>query len=266
MTITPSEISNKDFKRGFRGYDMDEVDTFLDAIREDYEKIYKLNSTFKEQVIVLKEKVEHYTNMESTLQNTLVLAQTAAQQAKENSEKQAKIMIKEAEREADILIKEAEKRVSEINKEYEFTKQQFKAFKSRFRGMVESQLETIESIEIENRMSSVNTNKSDDKVDIKKALGISEEKAEEKKPHNVSVEKHETKKPINKKAEPFNNKQFVSDNTMEIAIPKSLEEKKLEAKINEERNKGNNENKKESKRDPKEKFKNNNKKPQKAEI
>lgn len=149
MTITPNEISNKDFKKGFRGYDMDEVDTFLDAIREDYEKIYKSNSTLKEQVIVLKEKVEQYSTMESTLQNTLILAQTAAQQAKENSAKEASILIKEAERQADSIIKEAEKRIAEINKEYEFTKQQFNGFKSRFKGMVESQLDTIEKIEIE---------------------------------------------------------------------------------------------------------------------
>lgn len=149
MTITPNEISNKDFKKSFRGYDMDEVDTFLDSIREDYEKIYKSNSTLKEQSIVLKEKVEQYSNMESTLQNTLVLAQTAAQQAKENSEKEAKILIKDAERQAESIIKDAEKRIAEINKEYEFTKQQFNAFKSRFKGMVESQLETIEKIEIE---------------------------------------------------------------------------------------------------------------------
>ena len=149
MTITPNEISNKDFKKNFRGYDMDEVDTFLDSIREDYEKIYKINSTLKEQVIVLKEKVDHYTNMENTLQNTLVLAQSAAQQAKENSEKEANILIKDAERQAEALIKEGEKRLGEINKEYEFMKQQFNAFKSRFKGMVESQLETIEKIEIE---------------------------------------------------------------------------------------------------------------------
>ncbi len=149
MTITPNEISNKDFKKIFRGYDMDEVDTFLDSIREDYEKIYKINSTLKEQVIVLKEKVDHYTNMENTLQNTLVLAQSAAQQAKENSEKEASILIKDAERQADAIIKEGEKRLGEINKEYEFMKQQFNAFKSRFKGMVESQLETIEKIEIE---------------------------------------------------------------------------------------------------------------------
>ncbi|MEF9933699.1 MAG: DivIVA domain-containing protein [Clostridium sp.] len=153
MAITPNEISNKDFKKGFRGYDMDEVDTFLDALREDYEKIYKANANYKEQIIVLKEKVEHYSNMENTLQNTLVLAQSAAQQAKDNSEKEADIILREAKREAQEIIKKAEATVSEINKEYEFIKQQFNSFKSRFKGMVEAQLEIVEKIEIETSLN-----------------------------------------------------------------------------------------------------------------
>ncbi|KMT21434.1 DivIVA domain-containing protein [Clostridium cylindrosporum] len=169
MTITPNEISNKDFKKNFRGYDMDEVDTFLDAIREDYEKIYKNNSALKEQVLVLKEKVDHYTNMENTLQNTLILAQTAAQQAKENSQKEASIVMKDAERQAEIIIKEAEKRISEINKEYEFIKQQFNAFKSRFKGMVESQLETIEKIEIETGIAIVSSTTLEESANVNKS-------------------------------------------------------------------------------------------------
>lgn len=148
MTITPNEISNKEFKKAFRGYDMDEVDIFLDALKEDYEKVWKLNSTLKEQVIVLKEKVEQYTAMESTLQNTLVLAQSAAQQAKENSEREANILTKEAEREASIILRNSEKKVEDINKEFDAIRNQFYQFKSRFKAMVAAQLETIEKIEI----------------------------------------------------------------------------------------------------------------------
>lgn len=149
LTITPNEISNKDFKRNFRGYDMDEVDIFLDALKDDYEKVLKLNSSLKEQIIVLKEKVEQYSNMENTLQNTLVLAQSAAQQAKENSEKEAGIVIKEAEREAQTLVSNAEKKVDDINKEYETIKNHFYQFKSRFKALISAQLETVEKLDIE---------------------------------------------------------------------------------------------------------------------
>lgn len=181
---------------------MDEVDTFLDALREDYEKIFRSNSNFKEQVIILKEKLDHYTNMESTLQNTLVLAQTAAQQAKENSEKEASIMVREAEREADSIIKEADKRISEINKEYEFMKQQFNAFKSRFKGMVESQLETIERIQIETgivdsigvtreEMAFLENPKVLEQVAV--TTTIEKPKANDQKPENKKEDRNETR-------------------------------------------------------------------------
>ncbi|WDU84100.1 DivIVA domain-containing protein [Caloramator sp. Dgby_cultured_2] len=90
MTITPNDIANKEFKKVFRGYDADEVDEFLDQIVEEYEKIYKENLNLKEKISTLNEKIEHYANIESTLQNTLVLAQSAAEQAKENSKKKLK--------------------------------------------------------------------------------------------------------------------------------------------------------------------------------
>lgn len=49
MTITPNEIINKEFKKVFRGYDIDEVDEFLEELSEDYEKVYKENLNLKEK-------------------------------------------------------------------------------------------------------------------------------------------------------------------------------------------------------------------------
>ncbi|CCJ33388.1 MULTISPECIES: DivIVA domain-containing protein [Caloramator] len=158
MTITPNDIANKEFKKVFRGYDADEVDEFLDQIVEEYEKIYKENLNLKEKISTLNEKIEHYANIESTLQNTLVLAQSAAEQAKENSKKEAEMilnnakekseeLIKDAQNRANQIISEAQQRVLEINKEYEMLRQEFNMFRSRFKGLLQAQLETIEKFE-----------------------------------------------------------------------------------------------------------------------
>lgn len=144
MTITPNEIINKEFKKVFRGYDIDEVDEFLEELSEDYEKIYKENLNLKEKIEALNEKISHYANLESTLQNTLLLAQSAADQAKENSKKEAEIIIKNAQETANDLIKKAEQRVLEINKEYEILKNEYNMFKGRFRALLESELENID--------------------------------------------------------------------------------------------------------------------------
>lgn len=158
MSITPNDIANKEFKKVFRGYDIDEVDDFLEQVVEEYERIYKENITLKEKINILNDKIEHYSNMESTLQNTLVLAQTAAEQAKENSRKEAEMILKnakdkseeiirQANEKANTLIAEAQQKVLNINKEHEMIRQEFNMFKSRFTGLLNAQLETLEKFE-----------------------------------------------------------------------------------------------------------------------
>lgn len=147
MAITPNEISNKDFKKVFRGYDIDEVDEFLEQLVDDYEKIYKENLSLKEKINLLNEKIEHYSNIETTLQNTLILAQKAAEQAKENSKRDAELIIKDSQETANNIIKKAEDQVLEINKEHEMLRQQYSMFKSRFEGMLKAQLDTVGKFE-----------------------------------------------------------------------------------------------------------------------
>lgn len=145
MTITPNEITNKEFKKGFRGYDIDDVDEFLEQVVEDYEKLYKENTTLKDKIVSLNDRIEHYSNLETTLQGTLVLAQTAAEQAKESSKREAEIIIKNAQETANDIVRKAEERIIEINREYETTRQQFNMFKSRFKALLSAQIESIEN-------------------------------------------------------------------------------------------------------------------------
>jgi cell division initiation protein len=147
MAITPNEISNKEFKKAFRGYDSDEVDEFLDQIVEDYEKLYKENVNQREKLSALNEKLEQYSNLETTLQNTLILAQNAADQAKESSKKESELIINNAKESANQMIRDAEQNITEINKKYELLKQEYNMFRSRFKALLQAQIDTIEKSE-----------------------------------------------------------------------------------------------------------------------
>jgi cell division initiation protein len=149
MSITPNEISNKDFKKVFRGYDMDEVDEFLDQLVEDYEKLFKENINLKDSVSALEEKIIHYSNIESTLQNTLLLAQTTADQVKENSKREIEILIRDANDNGANIVKKAEEKVMTINKEYEKIKHDYSTFKTRFRALLEAQIESLQITDID---------------------------------------------------------------------------------------------------------------------
>lgn len=141
--LTPMEIHNKEFKKGMRGYKEEEVDEFLDKVVTDFEKMYRENGELKDKLSVINEKVDSYNLMEKTLQNTLVVAQTTAEDVVVNARKKAEMIIKEAEEQAKRIIEETNKSVTDIHREFENLKKDAQVFKTRFRTLLESELESL---------------------------------------------------------------------------------------------------------------------------
>jgi cell division initiation protein len=147
MRITAMDITNKEFKKGIRGYSTDEVDEFLDKIAEDYEALYKENSSLKEKTANLNEKIEHYAKMETTIQNTLLLAQNAADQSKTIAQKEADLIVKSANESAQRILDKAQNDVVRINDDYEKLKQEFLKFRAKFRNFMNTQVEMFDLLE-----------------------------------------------------------------------------------------------------------------------
>ena len=91
--LTPVEIENKEFKKGIRGYREDEVDEFLDIVKEDFENIYRENLDLKEKIRMYNDQINKYENIEETLKATLITAQTAAEDTCSAANKKAKIIL-----------------------------------------------------------------------------------------------------------------------------------------------------------------------------
>lgn len=72
--LTPLDLNNKNFSKGFRGYDTEEVDEFFAKVAKDFERLYQDNVELKDAVERVSAKLEYYQQMESTMQNTLVIA------------------------------------------------------------------------------------------------------------------------------------------------------------------------------------------------
>lgn len=141
--LTPMEIHNKEFKKVMRGYKEEEVDEFLDKVVADFEKLYRENSELKDKLSVINERVESYNLMEKTLQNTLIVAQTTADDVVANARKKAEIILKEAEDQARGIVEEANRSVINIHQEYENLKKEVQVFKTRFKTLLESELESL---------------------------------------------------------------------------------------------------------------------------
>ena len=145
--ITPLDIENKKFsKKTLNGYDPEEVDDFLDEVLSDYEKLYKENNEDKNTIDDLKGKLEHYNQIESTLQNTLLLAQSASEEVKDAARKQADQIVKEAEAKAREATNGVEQEIEDKKKELDYIKKQFDVYKAKMESLLISQLELIKDI------------------------------------------------------------------------------------------------------------------------
>ena len=149
MNISPLEIQKKEFSKSLRGYNTEEVDEFLDKLLENYEKIYKQNRELKEQIQLLQEKMQSYKDIESTLNNTLVLAKKTAEEVKSNAEKEKDAILKEATLQAKEILQHAKQRVNQINNQNEELRQQLYLYKIRFKNFLQSQLEYLDTLELD---------------------------------------------------------------------------------------------------------------------
>jgi cell division initiation protein len=91
----------------FRGFDVQEVDTFLEDVANDYEQLVKENALLKEQLVGLEERARGVADREKMLQETLITTQRMVEELKENARREAQLMVREAELQAEKLLEEA---------------------------------------------------------------------------------------------------------------------------------------------------------------
>ncbi len=143
MPLTPLDIHNKEFSKQIRGYDVDEVNEFLDQIIKDYESLIRDNKDLQNQVSALSDKLGHFSNIEETLSKAIIVAQDAADELKSNAKKEAQLILKEAEKNADRIINESLSKSRKIALEMEELKKQATIYRTRFRALLEAQVEML---------------------------------------------------------------------------------------------------------------------------
>lgn len=145
--LTPLEIENKKFsKQMMNGYNLDEVDEFLDELTVDYEKLYKENSEYKLKLEDLSANIGQYRAIEDTLKNTLVMAQSTAEEVKNVAQQKASQIITEAQHSATEAVRELEQRVIIKRRELDEVKKQFDIYRAKMESLLISQLELLKDI------------------------------------------------------------------------------------------------------------------------
>ena len=149
--LTPLDIENKRFaKQIMNGYSVEEVDDFLDEIGVDFAKKQKELSEAYKEVEELRKSLEHYKNIEGTLQNTLLMAQSTAEEVKNVAKQKADQMIEEARATSEKEVLALNSQILVKKKELEDIQKQFDIYKAKMESLLISQLELLKEVNKDN--------------------------------------------------------------------------------------------------------------------
>lgn len=149
--LTPLDIENKRFsKQMMNGYSVEEVDEFLDEIGVDYAKKNRELLEASKKIEDLNRDLERYRSLEETLQNTLVMAQSTAEEVKNVAKQQAEQLVAEAKSTAEKEANELEQQIVYKKKSLDDLQKQFDIYKAKMESLLISQLELIKEVNKDN--------------------------------------------------------------------------------------------------------------------
>ena len=146
--ITPLDIQNKEFSKSVRGYKEDDVDSFLDLITFDLERLITENSTLKTEVERLKKELQRYRGSEGVVLETLEAAKALMGDICASAERRAEILLKNAELDAELIQREAKESVEKLTEESINLRNRFNLFQTKYKTLLESELERFDGLSV----------------------------------------------------------------------------------------------------------------------
>ncbi|MDO9117540.1 MAG: DivIVA domain-containing protein [Nitrospira sp.] len=117
MKITPLDIQQMVFRTKLRGYDREEVNRFLEELAQTVESLNRDNAMLRERLAMTEQQVSELKRTETTLSNTLVAAQSLADDVKRSANRDAELIVKEAELKAGEVIRQARVELGETQRD-----------------------------------------------------------------------------------------------------------------------------------------------------
>ena len=156
MALTSLDIRDKAFSTKFRGYDIDEVEEFLDIIVNDYEELIHENHEKEAKIRNLEERLIYFDEMKDSLSQSVLIAQDTAERVKQAAQERSGNIVQQAEQDAQRLLDRAKYKANDILRqatdnakrvavETEELKNKTRVFHQRLKSTIESQLSIVDS-------------------------------------------------------------------------------------------------------------------------
>ena len=159
MPIRPIDVRRKEFKSSFRGYDANQVDDFLDAVADDFERDHTENQRMREEVSSLRDRLRQFEELEGSIRAALVHAEQASNDLRRAASREAEGIKQSAQREADFTIREAQSRshqmladssarIERVQDSYTALQEAKRSFANDFRHILKTYTDVMENMEV----------------------------------------------------------------------------------------------------------------------
>jgi cell division initiation protein len=159
MPIRPIDVRRKEFKSAFRGYDANQVDDFLDAVADEYERNYTENQRMREEVSGLRDRLQQFEDLEGSIRSALVHAEQASNDLRRAATEEAEGIRQSAQREAELTIREAQSRsrqmladsssrIERVQDSYTALQEAKRSFANDFRLLLKTFTDVMENLEV----------------------------------------------------------------------------------------------------------------------
>jgi cell division initiation protein len=144
MKCTPLDIQQQQFKIKFRGFDVREVDAFLEQLADDFESLLSNNMSLQDEISRLKLETEGYRQREEAFKRAMLNSQNVLDQMKKNAQKSAELIIADAEVKAEKLINRAHNRLSQLHEDIAELKRQRIQIEIQVRSILENHTKLLD--------------------------------------------------------------------------------------------------------------------------
>lgn len=164
MNLTPLDIQQQQFQVRFRGFDIREVDHFLEQVSDAFANVQNDSKNLKEEIRRLKLENQGYKEREETFKRAMLNSQKVLEQMKDNARKSAEVIIADAEVKAEKILNRAHNRLSQLHEDIAELKRQRMQIEVQIRSVIEAHSKLLEI----GKESMEAMDESDDKVALLK--------------------------------------------------------------------------------------------------
>lgn len=144
MTLAPIDITHRDFKRQILGYNMEEVTEFLRVVASQMEELIRERNLLRDQVREKELSILDYKDRDQVLKNTITTAQQMSERIREDSEKEARLIIHQAQSQADVIVSDSRESLKQIYSEISDLRRIRMQFESNLRAMAQAHIALLD--------------------------------------------------------------------------------------------------------------------------